>query len=261
MQGFRCPNGCGGLDASEHPTCAVCGFSISCHAPFLDFLSGEEQTPQGIGPRLMYSRRLARIYERAWRPMFVTVFGVGRSDIQAEFRAVRHALARAKGEWIADLSCGPGVMGRRLAACGDFEGVFGLDLSKPMLYEAANAIEREGTTGFELLRADIVNQPFLSASLDRAHAGAALHLWPDVPAALVEIARTLRPGAPFVATTFFTSPKPLIRAGQRLVGRSITTRIFDESWLRLELERAGFEKIVLHRRAAYGFLTAQRRLN
>ena len=253
-----CPKGCGELAFVEGWQCGKCGWIDTSRSAYLDMVGGKVVQPSGVGPRLMYSETLAHVYERLWRPMFVSFFGAGRSDLDAEFQAVRGALRKAKGEWIVDLSCGPGVMGRRLASCGDFRAVVGLDLSPPMLERAAHYIQRDETKMFLLIRADITNQPFADASMAGAHAGAALHLWPNVTAALEEIARTLRPGAPFVATTFFTSRRRLIGLGQRLAGRSIATRFFDEDWLRLELQRAGFENITLHRRAAYGFLTASR---
>ncbi len=41
------------------------------------------------------------------------------------------------------------------------------------------------------------------------HAGAALHCWPNPSAAMAEVARVLRPGGVFVASTFLTAVAPL----------------------------------------------------
>lgn len=253
-----CPRGCGELDVRNRGLCQVCGFDFGCGKPYLDFAGNTEQSPSGVGPRLMHSKTLARVYERVWRPMFVSVLGAGPANIEREFTNVRRALSTARGDWVVDLSCGPGVLGRRMARCGDFKGVVGLDLSHPMLKQAAHYTMREATPDFVLIRADVVNQPFPTGGLGGAHAGAALHLWPDVRGALREIARTLRPGAPFVATTFFTARSRMISLGQRMVGNSITTRFFEEEWLRHELHLAGFRDVSVKRRAAYGFLQAFR---
>lgn len=253
-----CPRGCGELDIRNSRRCDECGFDFGSGESYVDFAGGSIPSPSGFGPRLMHSKTLARVYERVWRPMFVSVLGAGPANIAREFDDVRHALRSARGEWVADLSCGPGVLGRRIAQCGDFAGVVGLDLSHPMLRQAALYAKRESTANFVLIRADVAQQPFSTGRLGGAHAGAALHLWPDVPAALREIARTLRPGAPFVATTFFTARTSMISLGQRLVGKSIATRFFDEQWLRRELRLAGFTDISVKRRAAYGFLRATR---
>jgi SAM-dependent methyltransferase len=221
-------------------------------------MAGVPSSPSGVGPRLMHSAMLARVYESWWRPMFVSVLGAGRANLNQEFGRVRRGLESATGDWVSDLSCGPGVMGRRLADCGDYQGVIGLDLSHVMLMQAATNTRVEGTQNFQLIRADITRQPFLDESLGGAHAGAALHLWPDVPGALQETARTLRPGGAFVASTFFTSHHRLISVGQRLAGRSITTRFFVEKDLRRTLEWAGFRDVRIERRAAFGLIFARK---
>jgi SAM-dependent methyltransferase len=255
---FLCPNGCGSLALQLALSCAECGRTLELDGPYLDFMETEPSSPSGVGPRLMHSALLARVYESFWRPMFVSVLGAKRADLNREFRRVRRGLEPAMGDWISDLSCGPGVMGRRLADCGAYQGVIGLDLSHVMLMQAATHAAVEGTRDFQLIRADITHQPFLDDSLGGAHAGAALHLWPDVPGALKETARTLRPGGAFVASTFFASHRPLVSVGQRLAGRSITTRFFVEKDLRHTLEWAGFVDVRIERRASFGLIFARK---
>ena len=258
--GFKvvCPCACGGVELCEQPSCSDCGWKKRDGTSYLDWLQGQDLRPVGIGPKLMHSPLLARVYERFWRPAFVSVFGMGSANIESEFEAVLETLERARDGWISDLSCGPGVMGRRLVRSGYFKGVVGLDISRPMLEEAGENNHRESTESLHLVRADVAHQPFFDASLSGAHAGAARHLWPDVPRALRETARTLRTGAPFVATTFFTSSTAGIGLAQKLFGYGITTRFFDENWLRFQLVCAGFENIRLRKQAAYGLLTATR---
>lgn len=52
------------------------------------------------------------------------------------------------------------------------------------------------------VRADIARMPFQDDAFDSVIAGAALHCWPVVQDALVEIRRVLKPGGKFFATTF-----------------------------------------------------------
>lgn len=54
----------------------------------------------------------------------------------------------------------------------------------------------------ELLRADVAALPLRSGAIAAVHAGAAMHCWPSPSAAVAEIARVLRPGGVFVASTF-----------------------------------------------------------
>jgi SAM-dependent methyltransferase len=130
-----------------------------------------------------------------------------------------------------------------------------------MLVQADRNAREESLNGFQLIRADICRQPFAEGSLDGAHAGAALHLWPDVPGALAEIARKLRPGGPFVASTFFTVNNRLLRLGQRVAGRGITTQFFDEDRLCELFRRAGFADIRVKRRASLGLISAVKVVN
>lgn len=165
---------------------------------WLDFLPDVRPAGAGLGPRMMHSRALARVYERAWRPLFVAAATGGLPDYAAEFELVLSALSSAAAGPVVDLSCGPGFTGRRLADCGQFERVWGLDWSLPMLARAAAANRGQ----IRLVRADVARLPFRTASLAGAHAGAAFHVWPDPGGAVAEVGRALRPGGAFVASTF-----------------------------------------------------------
>ncbi|MDC0716906.1 class I SAM-dependent methyltransferase [Nannocystis bainbridge] len=178
--------------------CRVCDRRYSGDRGWLDFLPDLGAAGDGLGPRLMHSRALARVYERLWRPMFFGVASGGLPDYRAEFEAVLAALASAEGGAVVDLSCGPGFTGRRLAESGRFTRVFGLDWSLAMLARAA--ADNRGL--MRLIRSDVANLPFKTASLAGAHAGAAFHMWPDPASAVAEVARVVRPGGAFVASTF-----------------------------------------------------------
>ena len=125
-----CPFCRGALEpAGVGATCRTCG-RFPGDRGYLDFLPGTGIAGgQGIGPRLMHSQTLARIYEKLWRPFFFAVASGGRLDYDAEFERVLAALAAAEGEAVVDLSCGPGFTGRRLAESGRYGRVYGLDWS------------------------------------------------------------------------------------------------------------------------------------
>jgi len=179
--------------------CRACDRRYPGDRGYLDFLPDLGAAGgDGLGPRLMHSRALARVYERVWRPMFIAAATGGLPDYRAEFEQVLAALATAEGGAVVDLSCGPGFTGRRLAESGRFERVFGLDWSLAMLARAA--ADNRGL--MRLVRGDVSHLPFKTGSLAGAHAGAAFHMWPDPTAAVAEVARVLRPGGGFVASTF-----------------------------------------------------------
>lgn len=117
---------------------------------------------------------------------------------------------------VVDLSCGSGLMTRRLVSpmihvstpnihasthpsiradasaapspipffpspqvkSGRFSRVIGADYSESMLRETARRFRVEGMDAPELVRCDAARLPFQTASLDAIHAGAALHCWP-----------------------------------------------------------------------------------
>jgi len=81
-----------------------------------------------------------------------------------------------------------------------------------MLEEARRGIkvDSELTSGklktrLDLVRLDVGKIPMKNDSIDALHAGAAMHCWPDLPAAASEIYRVLKPGGRYFATTFLSS--------------------------------------------------------
>ena len=80
-----------------------------------------------------------------------------------------------------------------------------------MLTEARRRIESDRDlrnlkgTQLDLVRLDVGRIPMQDASVDALHAGAAMHCWPDLPAAASEIYRVLKPGGRYFATTFLSS--------------------------------------------------------
>lgn len=221
---LACPNCLGALTADDGRRqdpravlpglrCARCERSYTGEHGFVDFIGHLElgAAVTGIGPRLMHSRALASVYEKLWRPLFITIASGGRPDYAEELEHVFRWLAPAQDGVIADLSCGPGFTGRRLADSGMFTRVYGVDWSVAMLQRALAADDPR----LLLLRADVVRLPFARESLAGIHAGAALHMWPDPLSAIAEASRVLRPGGVLVASTFAHLPRgPLRRLGE-----------------------------------------------
>lgn len=101
------------------------------------------------------------------------------------------------GMRILDLACGPGTLTRRLAAQVSPGGeVVGVDLAPGMIERARSA--RTPHARFEVM--DIEQLSFPDASFDGATCGHGLQFAPDLPAALREARRVLRPGARLAAS-------------------------------------------------------------
>ncbi len=86
--------------------------------------------------------------------------------------------------------------------------------------------------------------PFHDGQFDAAYCGGALHGFPDPAAALVEIGRTLKPGAPLVVLTFLNRNQPLVRLRRRAEARNdklVKLHFFEVPELEGMLAQAGFE--------------------
>ncbi|CAB1102295.1 unnamed protein product [Ectocarpus sp. CCAP 1310/34] len=91
------------------------------------------------------------LYERGWRQGFSAN---GFPGIDEEFRLVSEYFSStgADGKAVIDLSCGSGLMMRRLVSSGRYSRVIGGDLSPTMLAETARRFREEGLGAPELIR-------------------------------------------------------------------------------------------------------------
>ena len=114
-------------------------------------------------------------------------------DVLRRRELVRSALAATQGDRVLDVGCGPGFyVAELLEAVGPTGSVVGVDASPDMLAVAANRVE--GRPNAEFLEAPATSLPVADASFDRALSVQVLEYVEDVPAALAEVARALRPG-------------------------------------------------------------------
>jgi SAM-dependent methyltransferase len=117
-------------------------------------------------------------------------------DVIAQRAATLDALALQAGERVVDVGSGPGLLAAEMATqVGPAGRVVGLDLSDSML---ALSRQRCGdlatSTCLRFLKADAARLPFADSSFDVAVSTQVYEYVPDVPAALAEVYRVLRPG-------------------------------------------------------------------
>jgi arsenite methyltransferase len=114
-------------------------------------------------------------------------------DVRRRRELVRAALGARPGDRILDVGCGPGFYVTELLEVVGREGsVVGLDISADMLAVAAKRAEGHGNVTF--YEADASSLPVPDASFDRAVCVQVLEYVRDVPTALREMHRALRPG-------------------------------------------------------------------
>jgi len=150
-------------------------------------------------------------YERGWRQGFAAA-GFPGPDKEAEMvqEYFEPVVIGSGPSTVVDMSCATGLFTRRLTKSNAYDRVIGCDYSDSMLSEARRRINSDpelrnrtpGQTRLDLVRCDVGNIPMRTDSVNALHAGAAMHCWPDLDAALSEIYRVLKPGGRYFATTF-----------------------------------------------------------
>lgn len=111
-------------------------------------------------------------------------------DLIAQRREVLSLLAPEPGEHIVDVGAGPGFLAAEMAAAvGSHGRVYAVDPSASM-----RELARSRDATFEIRDGSAEALPLADAAVDVAVATQVLEYVPDVPAALAEIRRVLRPG-------------------------------------------------------------------
>ena len=114
-------------------------------------------------------------------------------DVLRRRKLVYEALGAQPGDRILDVGCGPGFYSRELLdQVGPDGSVTGVDQSPQMLGVARRRSEGFGNVRFE--EGDATALPVESGGFDRALSVQVLEYVADVPRALAEIHRALRPG-------------------------------------------------------------------
>jgi ubiquinone/menaquinone biosynthesis C-methylase UbiE len=122
------------------------------------------------------------------------------SDVVEQRRAVRAALALRPGERVLDIGSGPGFLAAEMAQELGAEGrVDGVDTSESMLAVARRREPARGAAPAEFHLAGALALPFADSAFDAAVSTQVLEYVEDVPAALTEARRVLRPGGRLLA--------------------------------------------------------------
>jgi SAM-dependent methyltransferase len=120
-------------------------------------------------------------------------------DVVEQRGAVRAALALERGEHVLDIGSGPGLLACEMAAeVGTLGSIEGVDPSESMLALARGRGSTEDAAGIRFVAGDACALPFVSERFDAAVATQVYEYVQDVPAALAEAFRVLRPGGRLV---------------------------------------------------------------
>ncbi len=127
-------------------------------------------------------------------------FGISYDEhtAKAAAREANRLLAGAQYDTVVDVGCGTGFLGLGLAVAEQAQRLHLVDLSPGML---ARARENAASLGVEaaFIQATAADLPFADNSVDAVVTRGVLHHLHDVPAALREWRRIVRPGGPVLA--------------------------------------------------------------
>jgi ubiquinone/menaquinone biosynthesis C-methylase UbiE len=116
-------------------------------------------------------------------------------DIVEQRRAVRAVLALRQGEKVLDIGSGAGLLAHEMATeVGPVGSVDGVDPSESMLALARRRRPVDGAAEIRFVAGDACALPFADRSFDAAVATQVYEYVQDMPAALGEVFRVLRPG-------------------------------------------------------------------
>ncbi|HVV81921.1 MAG TPA: methyltransferase domain-containing protein [Kofleriaceae bacterium] len=242
---LRCPRCAAVGSFTDHRAlvCERCKLTIERERGYLDLLDVAmhgEPAAASTEQRLMESDLVARLYEGVWRPGFVRLLagrgaGAAVGGFAGELFIHKHALSidDRDGPWL-DLSCGPGLFTRALAAAAPGALVIGLDIARAMLAVAAR--RAKGYGNIVLIRGDAHRLPFADGVIGGVNNSGALHAYDDVEQVFREIWRVLTPGGIYVGSTFAEAPSTVGKLAARIAG----IRRYDPGDLRAQVSRLGF---------------------
>lgn len=147
----------------------------------------------------------------------------------------------AKRPVVLDLGCGAGHASFAVAPVA--ESVTAFDLSPEMLAVVAGAARERGLAQIGTQQGNVASLPFADASFCMVMTRFSAHHWLDVPAALREVNRVLKPGGVLVVIDITAPESPLhdttLQAVELLRDGSHVRDYRTSEWLRM-LDDAGF---------------------
>lgn len=181
------------------------------------------------------------------------------TDTAAFYRDIARLSELPAGSSVLDIPCGGGVAFRGLLAEQELHYV-AADLSPVMLKRARAEADRRGLQWIEFAEADVEALPFQDRSFDLVITYTGLHCFPDPSAAIVEMARVLRPGGELRGTSVIRAAGLRQDAFVRLMQAG---RVFGPGQTLAELETsladAGLVKVKTSRSGALAQFSARRR--
>jgi SAM-dependent methyltransferase len=194
--------------------------------------------------------------ERAGYNLIAARYAAG-SDLRAGLNAaLLDAGDLRPGQYVLDLASGPGILARE--AAGRIAGGLAVagDIAELALREGQLRAQEEKNGCIGFAAADAERLCFPDGAFDRILCGLGLMFFPDVPRALAEMKRVLRPGGRVVFSVWGEAARvPLVSCALQCIRRILPPpkaerlspfRFGQPALLRQTLEAAGFTDVELH---------------
>jgi len=236
---YVCPR-CKGklLQAPDALHCKVCEKDYGVTGGIPDFVLVSPQ--ESANPFLHgFGKILAPLYESPfWFPIMLKLLGGWNAPTLGQIVAsVGEKISSVDGH-VLDVATGTGTYGRHVA--GSRRTVYGVDISLEMLRKGQQFTRRESVTNMNFARADGECLPFADGVFDGCLFCGSLHVFPDTKRVLIEVGRTLKPGAPVVVTTLIHGEKGVFKASSRNQREPKQMKVFDLPALQADVKEAGF---------------------
>lgn len=180
--------------------------------------------------RKIYETDLGVSFYRIFRDCVLSILGASTGGEDFEALLVESVIKIESGCNILDLSCGPGIHMKWLAANNPSAKFYGIDISSHMLSRAVQNMPNNTL----FIRSDAGTLPFVDASLDGVYCLGALYLYPHREMVLKEISRVLKPSG-YMVGVYFRSRSTgfrdhLLQLLFEMIGISVSTEeaILDE---------------------------------
>ncbi|MGT2471723.1 class I SAM-dependent methyltransferase [Paraburkholderia terrae] len=166
----------------------------------------------------------------------------------ADLQTLAAAVAATPGAAVLDMGCGAGHAS--FAVAGSAGSVVAYDIAPQMLATVASAAVDRGLSNIRTQQGAAEKLPFDDASFDWVVSRMSAHHWHDVPLALAEVRRVLKPGGRVMFIDIAGSEHPLLDTHLQAVevlrdGSHIRDYRADE-WVAF-FAAAGFEAVVRER--------------
>jgi SAM-dependent methyltransferase len=224
----------------------------------VDFLPADDLV-RSPSQQAMEATSIVSIYEsRFWRASPIAAL-LMRISLDEEMALIERIASPSPTARVLDLACGPGLYARRFAAGHPEREVFGLDLSWAMLRSATRKAAEAQIENARFVHGHAQALPFRNASLEVANCCGALHLFPDIPRALRELSRVIRPKGRFSMAVSLRGSGSLGRLRGKVAETLLGLHSFSREELEALLDAAAFEPTIHHAKGAWMIAVGERR--